>query len=277
MTAASSFGSGDAVAWNVFTIVDGEDDDAALYPVLSEPGAPFPFDLEPLDGPTPVHMQPKRVRVLRRNNKEFRLDQHGRAGSGLTETIPLPTGLEFELVVTDSRLVMYCEKFDKGGGWVGLGIGGVAVAVAANAVSKARAASRRKGKMLVGQVRYSWINTIRATPKVDLRTSDYVLISMNASPSAENRFIMLELIMPKGMSALDFAHHLAQRTARYRLTHNPQMPPEERDAFAELSQTLPRQPATPSSFKNNTWVEYAMPTVYRVNPATAYPRIADGQ
>lgn len=264
------------MTWNLFAIVDGDDDDAALYPMLSAPDAPFPFDLEPLDGPSPVCLQPRRVQVLRRNNKEFRLDQHARGGSGLTEAIPLPSGIEFQLVLTDARLVLYCEKFDKGGGWVGGGLGGLAVAVAANAVSKARAASRRKGKLLVGQVRYPWIHSIRATPKVDFRTSEYILISMNASPSADSRFVMLELIVPKGTLALDFAHDLVQRTARYRLTHDPQMAPDERDAFAELAETSRRELATPSTFKNNTWVEYTMPTVYRVNAATAYPKVASG-
>ena len=62
--------------------------------------------------------------------------------------------------ITDSRVTVACSKFAKGGGWTGFGAGGIAVALTANAVSKARASRRRQGKMLVGQVAYPWLLSI---------------------------------------------------------------------------------------------------------------------
>ncbi len=45
------------------------------------------------------------------------------------------------VVVTDRRTAFLTTQFDKGGGWVGFGVAGLAVAVTANAVSKRRAAT----------------------------------------------------------------------------------------------------------------------------------------
>ena len=44
--------------------------------------------------------------------------------------------------ITDSRVIFAASKFDKGSSWFGRGPVGLAVAVAATGISKARAASR---------------------------------------------------------------------------------------------------------------------------------------
>jgi hypothetical protein len=274
--AAAATGSGDAtMTWNLFSIITASDDDASIFPVLSEPGTDYPVELEPRDGPSHLHSRAKYVHLRQRNNKEFRLDQLGRGGSGLVDVVKLPADIDFEMLVTDARLVLYCQKYNKGGGWIGGGLGGAAIAVAANAVSQARAAHRRKGSLLAGHVRYPWVHTIRATPKVDWRTTGYVLISMNTGAVGSDRYIMLQLSVPKDVSALNFAHDLAQRVARYRLAHDNDMSAEAKVAFEAIADGPRREPSTPSTFKNNTWVEYVMPTSYRVNSATAFPQKAE--
>ena len=69
--------------------------------------------------------------------------------------------IKIDLFVTDARFALACSKYDKGGGW----IGSPGVMVAAKAISKARAAIRSRGKMLVGQVRYPWIQKVACSPK----------------------------------------------------------------------------------------------------------------
>lgn len=64
------------------------------------------------------------------------------------------------LLVTDCRVTFACSAYDKGSSWWGIGLIGVSVALTATAVSKARAAHRRQGKMLVGQVRYAWLRQV---------------------------------------------------------------------------------------------------------------------
>ncbi|WP_226761814.1 hypothetical protein, partial [Arthrobacter sp. SO3] len=57
------------------------------------------------------------------------------------------------LVVTDRRIAFLTRDFDKGGGWIGFGPAGLAITVAANAVSKHRAATRSAGLVAIGQLR----------------------------------------------------------------------------------------------------------------------------
>ena len=53
------------------------------------------------------------------------------------------------VAITDARVAVACSGFDKGGGWVG----GIAVTLVANTLSKGLAAARRHGKMLVAHAR----------------------------------------------------------------------------------------------------------------------------
>jgi hypothetical protein len=70
--------------------------------------------------------------------------------------LPNPT----TLVVTDRRTAFLTTQFDKGGGWVGFGVAGLAVATTANAVSKRRAAQRSAGRVAIGQARHEWLTGI---------------------------------------------------------------------------------------------------------------------
>ena len=250
--------------WNFFSIIDANDDDPSLYPVLSGPEAPLPVALEPLDGPRPSYFTATAAQVLGTD-----------ARGALTRTVTLPSDLKWELLVTDARVIVYCVKFDKGGGWGGFGLGGLAVALAANAVSKARAASRRKGKLLVAQVRYPWLQQVLATPRVDWRTANKIRLRVDAAAGGTNRYVVLELTLGKQSDALAICHEIAVRAARYRLTHDASMEADERTRFEELAASAVRQPDEPTSGRKPTWAAYVMPSNYRVNQSTAFPKAAD--
>lgn len=64
------------------------------------------------------------------------------------------------VVITDRRTAFLTTQFDKGGGWSGFGTVGLAVALAANAVSRSRAAKRSAGKVAIGQVRHEWLTSV---------------------------------------------------------------------------------------------------------------------
>ena len=137
------------MTYEFFRVIDATHDDPTVYPVLSAPGDPRPFEWELSDGRSPLEFSTKRMTI-----SEY-------TGNGWTQTKGF-TDLTFTVCITDARVVVYCEKFEKGGGWRGFGLGGLAVAAMANAVSHARAAARRKGKVLVTQVRYPWIAQVAA-------------------------------------------------------------------------------------------------------------------
>ena len=109
--------------YEFFQIVDELHDDPTLFPVLSAPQQPLPFELEPADGDTRLGFESRNVSVAQRT------------AAGWTELRTF-RDLKFDVVITDARIVVYCEKWTKGGGWRGFGVGGLAFAAAANAVSQ---------------------------------------------------------------------------------------------------------------------------------------------
>ena len=67
--------------------------------------------------------------------------------------------VRIDVYITDTRVALACSKYDKGGGWIGSPTGMILL----NTVSKTRAALRRRGKMMVGQVRYPWVQRVGST------------------------------------------------------------------------------------------------------------------
>ena len=61
-------------------------------------------------------------------------------------------------------MIVYYVKYDKGGGWWGIGTGAV-IALGANMVSHALAAPRRKGTILTGHICYNWLRKVGGSPK----------------------------------------------------------------------------------------------------------------
>jgi hypothetical protein len=62
--------------------------------------------------------------------------------------------------VTNRRTLFVCGEFEKGGGWVGFGLAGVAVALTANVISKRKAANRSAGKIAIGHIRHEWVTGV---------------------------------------------------------------------------------------------------------------------
>ncbi len=119
--------------------------------------------------------------------------------------------VRIDFFITDARLAVACSKYDKGGGWVG----GATAMVVFNAVSKARAALRSRGRMLAGQVRYPWLRWVASTPKTGF-TSDETLILHCAAE--DGTAMTLTLTLPKNIEASRVAAEIADRAARYRLS-----------------------------------------------------------
>jgi len=124
--------------------------------------------------------------------------------------------IDLNVFVTGSRIAVACSKYDKGGGWVGWGVAGFAIAVTANAVSKARAARRRRGRMLVGHVRYEWLETIVAKDRTGMfgRNSLRLLFS---DPLLGVNLMCVDLQLGKHEPASALASDIAARARRHRI------------------------------------------------------------
>lgn len=145
------------------------------------------------------------------------------------ETILRAESVKVSIYITESRVAIACSKYDKGGGWVG-----GATALAFNAVSKARAAIRSQGKCLVGQVRYPWLSAVGFSPKTGWLSDETLrLVAVERSGGVETKYL-LDLTLPKSISAEKMAREIAQRAARFRLARTSMDSEKERARMEAL-------------------------------------------
>lgn len=207
--------------YEFFKIVDELHDDPTLFPVLSAPHQPLPFELELTDGEHRHLSESKNISIAQRT-------------AGGWSQLRTFRDLRFGVVVTQARLVVYCEKWTKGGGWRGFGLGGLAFAAAANAVSHARAAHRRKGKLLVAQVRYPWLSQAGVVCDKRGRPSALRLI-VNAGSHGEQRLLAMDIPVGRDDPAA-LASGIVTMAARLRLSGGQPLPEQEAAALRQLAQ-----------------------------------------
>lgn len=171
--------------------IDDADERGLIFPVPG--GEKNTVIFEPRDGDD--------VQSLTATALEFKLN--GRTAIGVRK-------VRLDLFVTDARFAFACSKYDKGGGWVG----GVGTMIVFNAVSKTRAALRSRGKMLVGQVRYPWIEWVASARKKGWTSDEKLLMQCR---DEEGKTLRLVLTLPKNIEAAKVAAEIACRAARYRL------------------------------------------------------------
>jgi hypothetical protein len=235
--------------YDFLTIIDAGDGDDGYYPVLSSPGAQLPVELTAADGAWVV-VEGVRVRV------------YAVEGGGLTKVLNIPTDLTFTLVMTSCRVIAFCVKFEKGSTWFGTGAGAV-IALGAMAVSAARAAHRRKGKLLTGQVRYQWVRRILAREHRGRLHPGVVRVMVNRPRSAGASPLLVEFELPRHVEPLRLAGDLARRAAAYRFTFDPELEDHERAELAVLAST-PDRPVEPEADGSPGWASYTFPTSWPV-------------
>ena len=121
------------------------------------------------------------------------------------------------VMLSDARITVACSKFDKGGGWRGWGIGGLVMSVPLNIGSHALAAHRRRGKMLVGQIRYPWIDSVYIQSRVGFSGTEKLRVVANVGGK---NLLRLDLTFPKDVDAAAIGTELIRRAARFRLAHD---------------------------------------------------------
>lgn len=240
------------MGYAIFAVRTADEDDGRLFPVIGDDQSPV--ELEPLDGS-----------VDRVVSEGFEVSEL--VAGGWKHLMKLES--KADILVTDARFVVACTKFTKGGGWVGFGAGAF-VALAANGVSKARAANRRRGKMLVGQVRYAWLRSVGYMPRRGWGSKEELRLGVKVkTESGETRDLFLDVSLPKHVNSGELARAIVRRAAAYRLAHTGVDTEEERQALTELIDAA-RLPA-PEAGK---FAMYSMPRYFFVSAASAYPDAA---
>ena len=230
-------------------------DDGARWPVPAVEDGGLPVLLEEGDGP------PERVKSLPVTGV---LEQEVLPGGA--KTINSLRGISGVAYVTDSRLVVVVEKFTKGSTHVGFGVVGVAVALTATGISHARAAHRRKGKILVGQVRWQWAKVVAAAPGQNAHSSATLRTVCETRNGSETRTFRLDLTVPGTVPVLEVAQDWIHRAASWRLAHFPGRE-DGRDRLRELTAAPVLAPP-----QKGLLAAYTMPNFFYVSRASAYPK-----
>ena len=142
--------------------------------------------------------------------------------------------LSFQFWITGSRVILYCRNFDKGGGWSGWGLGGLAVAVTANAISKGMAANRRKGKALVGNIRYPWITKVGFSPRAGIGSRETIDIQYVDGTDPTKPECSLTIHLDNRTDANRVARFIADKVIAYRYADKGELAPESLAKFETL-------------------------------------------
>ena len=113
-----------------------------------------------------------------------------------------------ELYVTDARLILVCDKYDKGGTWYG-GL----TALALTAVERGVASARTIGKTLAGHVRYEWLKQIMYYRKSGILSDEQMRIVYKDRAGTQWQ---IDLVLDKHVDSSLVANDIMHRAAALR-------------------------------------------------------------
>lgn len=159
-----------------------------------------------------------------------------------------------ELTLTSERIIVVCERFKKGGGWRGT----PGLMLTANAVSKARAAMHRRGKVLVGQMRLTWLSRLAYHDKHDRKSTNALRL---VAHDIDGTQIMAIITLDKHSSPRSFTKQVFKAVVAERRAAPDRLEPQRlarlerrvfplfeavggRLAFADIPGPLPASPDT---------------------------------
>jgi ribosomal protein L40E len=175
-------------------------------------------------------------------------------------TVAKAAKLAIAVFVTDARVAFACARYDKGGGWTGAG-GGAILALSLNAASMAKAAYQRRGKSLVGQVRYQSLAAVGSGhhPAL-LNPRQYLALAWE--PTSTDRCHLQLTIEDGDVSAL--AADIARRAVRYALAVDPALTDEKRTRIQPLLDAKPL-----GHLADNKLYYHNVPSHFKENETTA--------
>ncbi len=231
------------MTYNVLAVCQNGEENYPLFPTLNDE---LTVMGEQLDGGFGETIQVSKVVVRRKVGNSFK-------------TVMETKDLSFQVWVTASRVIFYCKKFEKGGGWMGWGVGGLAVAIVANSVSHAMAASRRKGKALVGNIRYPWVSRVSFAPRNGMGTENQVRISFVDGTEDSRPDCDITFSIERHRDANRLARHIVDRVIAYRYASG-----EELDAGELAGLEALRTCGLVAAPAKGYLASYSIPTSWRV-------------
>jgi hypothetical protein len=182
--------------------IRSEEDQASnyLYPELGEGSNTVRMLAE--DGERPGHCDATNVVVV------------AKPKDAVPQRLATISNVTAGILVSDCRVAVACSNYVKGNVWLGFGAIGAAVAGAAMTVSAIRAARQRRGKMLVGHIRYEWLAWVQARDRngaFDVSTLGFLF----ANPQGQDALVV-QITLKNSVAATAVADDIVKRAARYK-------------------------------------------------------------
>jgi hypothetical protein len=245
------------LAYSILKIVTADWSDGRLYPVMADPASADGMLVEPedLDGQPVMTVPVSLIRV-------------SEVTAGGSMRLLEYKDVKARLYITDSRAVIACDNYDKGGTYLGLGDIGASVALAATAVSRLRARARRKGTLLTGQIRYQWLSEVRAAPRNGVLYPNRLRLVCSTHDDNEGRRpYVLELSLTDHVrSSLDVALEIIHRAAAFKLRWYDGMSEETRTEIGKLAVAPPLERPEKGKLSG-----HSLPYYLHVQASTAVP------
>jgi hypothetical protein len=231
------------MTYNVLAVCENGEENSPVYPALN---GDILITTEPGDGPFGQALQVSKVVVRRKIGNSY-------------QTVTETKDISFQVWFTDSRVILYCKKFEKGGGWWGFGLGGLAVAAVANTVSMAMAANRRKGKALVGNIHYPWVSAVMFARRTGFGTEEQLRLCFVDGTDDTRPDCDITLTLARGSDANRVARSLVDRIVASRYASGEEMDAEELARFETLRTSGLASPPQKGSLST-----YKIPSSWRV-------------
>ncbi len=197
---------------------------------------------EPWDGSSPVWVTAHSLTVYEKTANSNRYVENGKILNN-----------KIEVMISDSRVAFRCEKYDKGGNWYG-GL----TALALNGIERAAAAHRRAGKILVGMVRYEWLEMVGYDFKHSFLSDERLVLWYQFKKEAAYKMV---LTFKKSEDAKALANIVAQRTAVYRMNMADEKSEKELAFFPRF---INGEQIPPSADPDKQYSTLKFPTYYKV-------------
>jgi hypothetical protein len=231
------------MSYNAMSIVQTGAAATVLYPSIDDDRQIIP---EPLDGQFDPPFQVSMVSVRRKVGNKWVSELQTK-------------DLSFQVWITGSRVLLYCRNFDKGATWVGFNLSGLAVAAVGTAISKGMAAGRRRGKALVGNIRYPWITKVGFAPRAGMGTRETVTIHYIDGTDPTKPECSLTIHLANHVDANRTARHIVERIIAYRYAERDAMDDDEVAKFEALRTSGLKAPA-----QKGYVAHYVLPTSWPV-------------
>jgi hypothetical protein len=195
-----------------------------MLPCPSE--KPNGIALEERDGKNVLRYEATSLRLTvgRQTGGNWKWEEHVRLDNG-----------DISVYITDARVAFACTEYDKGGSFRVVGIpdvGDLLVLPILTLGSKVLAARRRRGKALVGQVRYQWLKEICFKPP-DWRGKSNLLVD---ALSKDGQHYAISLTLRSAVGADKISAEIVRRYAAYLLSLEPAWDDEQLESLRQLTE-----------------------------------------